>query len=190
MERLTPEQAAERIATEDHISIVFEDGFEEGSQTAKEFKYNVYNECNFDEICVGALLGGRFIYENFLNHLDLLKNAIVDIVKYGDWSYIILHDHKHPTDSRLHVGIENINKVEGQDEESASPQYEEIHLRLNQKESYTVLSIVDGNINEGRTDSDYDVERLKELFKAIENPFGEFEEGLEFEVQIMVRRKK
>ncbi|WCF11657.1 hypothetical protein NDS46_30385 (plasmid) [Paenibacillus thiaminolyticus] len=192
MERLTPEQAAERIAHEDHISIVFEDGFEEFGKTAEEFKHEIYGEERFEQACIGALLGGEFIYETFLNNSKYERNAIIDIVKYGDWDYIRLHDHKHPTDSNLIVGIWNQNKPyphEESDESYRSTSRDEIRLTLNSKESYSVLSMVGDCIARGQIASDYQIERLEKLMEDIEDPFDGFKDDLEFEVQIVVRKR-
>lgn len=106
MNKVTPQQAAEQVANENHITIVFENGFEEDSQTAKEFENEIYG-VRFEDACVNALLGGEYRYETFLSNYELEKNAILDIVRYGDWSYIILHDQTHPTDSNLYVVIVN-----------------------------------------------------------------------------------
>lgn len=187
MERLTPEQAAEQLACENHISIVFEQGFEEGSKTANEFRQEIYGERDYENACVRALLGGEFIYESFLNNSKFERNAVEDIVKYGDWHYIILHDRKHPTEPNTFVGIWNSEKpMEEESEEAVS---EVARLALNPQESYTVLSMVQDCISQGMVANNYQVDRLEKLIEEIDDPFEDFKKDLEFEVQIVVRKR-
>jgi hypothetical protein len=203
MKRVTPEEAAVQMATEDHIIIVFSDGFDEFSKTAQEFKGNIIAEEQFEELLVDAFLGGEYRYETFLNNSRYTRNSVIDIVKYGEWSYILLLDHQHRTDSNRYVGIENLNRVEVEEERLGYPpastiettqeasSNEEIRLFLDHKESFSILSMVGGCIDEGRIQSNYEVNRIESLIKSIESEsMEEFKEGLEFEVQIVVRRRE
>lgn len=183
---MTPAQAAEHLSNENHISIVFEEGFEEGSQTAKEFRQEIYGERDYEQYCGRPLAGSEFIYETFLQNNKFERNAVLDIVKYGDWHYIILHDQKHPEPNLL-VGIWNSEKPTEEESNSLS---EVSRLTLNPKECYTVLSMIGDCIDDGRVSRDYETDRLEKLVKDIEDPFNPgFKEGLEFEIHIVVRKR-
>lgn len=188
MERLTPEQAAERLKQEDHVTLIFEKGFEERSKTADEFR-GILGEESFEAMCTDAMLGGEFKFEKFLSNSDWSRNDFIHLALHGEWTYIILHDHKHPTDDNKLVMIANELTTEPSDYE-----YEEkvvvADLSLSQKESYSVLSMVQDCISRGMISSSYDVNRIEELLKKIEDPFEDFQKDLEFEIQVTVRRKK
>ncbi|ADO59649.1 hypothetical protein [Paenibacillus polymyxa] len=120
MRKMSPEEAVKIIALEDHVSIVFEEGFEDHSQTANEFR-DLLGENHFERACIDALFGGQYRYETFLKQDKFERNSILDIVRFGDWSYIILFDQQHPTDEKLYVGIQNVNKVSEETENHPAP---------------------------------------------------------------------
>lgn len=188
MERLTPEKAAIRLKVEDHVTIIFEKGYEKNSQTAEEFE-GIYGSEKFESVCFDALFGEEFRFETFLSNDQMLRKSVQDVVLYGEWHYIILHDQNHPTDDNKLVMIANELTTEPSDYE-----YEEktvvADLSLSQRESYSVLSMVQDCIDRGMISSRYDVNRIEELLKKIEDPFEDFQKDLEFEIQVTVRKKK
>ncbi|MBP1308876.1 hypothetical protein JOD82_001896 [Paenibacillus sp. 1182] len=188
MRKMSPEEAAKVIALENHITVVFEEGFEEESRTANEFR-DLLGQIQFERACIHALLGGQYRYETFLKQDKFERNSILDIVRFGDWSYIILHDQKHPTDEKLYVIIQNVDKANEETEDDSAPQYEETSLKLNHQESYTVLSMVGDCIERGQVAEEYEIKQLENLLEIIDDPFEGFKDDLEFEIQIKVKKK-
>lgn len=112
MKSVTLAEAVQTVEKENHITLVFENGFEEEGKTAKEFENEIFGEKSFEENCEDALLGKEYRYQTFLSNSHFEKNAVLDIVKYGEWSYILLHDQVHPIDEKLYVAIENKQREE------------------------------------------------------------------------------
>lgn len=104
MERVSPNQAAERVKKEDHITIAFKEGFEEFSETSKEFREEIFSPISWDE---SGNWGHEFKFEAHL--LDerwdtanpIVRGAVDRIILAGEWDYIILHDQVHDTPGRL-----------------------------------------------------------------------------------------
>ncbi|KQN96803.1 hypothetical protein [Paenibacillus sp. Leaf72] len=111
MMKLTPEEALTEIAKENRITLVYENGFGENSPTAKIFREEIYSDILFEEHCITALLGLEYAFETHLNNSDFIRNTVSDLVKEGEWDYIILHERKDPISYNILVYIENVLNV-------------------------------------------------------------------------------
>lgn len=105
------EEAITEITNEDHIVILFENGYEEGSETEEEMEswygYGLHN----NEKYVEKLISGRAESDIFLKNDQFEFDHAVTLIRAGDWTSIILKDRKNP-DGGLFI-LENIeNPVE------------------------------------------------------------------------------
>ncbi|BFH10973.1 hypothetical protein WJ0W_006675 [Paenibacillus melissococcoides] len=103
---LFPEETYNAILNEDRILFVWEEGFEENSETMNVLR-EWYGMENADNHCVHANLGGRYDHTIFIsNGSDALLEA-KDLIDAGEYSYIILTDRTLEDDPSCYPLIHN-----------------------------------------------------------------------------------
>lgn len=99
----------QKICSTDKVTVIFENGFEENSDTEDVFQ-GIFGGYGFEENCSHALDEQEFEYSGFPQNGGLDRLFIKRMILDGYWTSIILHGIENPEDSGLYVMLYNKNQ--------------------------------------------------------------------------------
>lgn len=96
----------ENVCSSDKVTVIFENGFEENSDTEDVFQ-GIFGFYGFEENCSHALDEQEFEYSGFPQNGGLDRLFIKRMILDGYWTSIILHGIGNPEYSGLYVMLYN-----------------------------------------------------------------------------------
>lgn len=96
----------ENVCSSDKVTVIFENGFEENSDTEDVFQ-GIFGCYGFEENCSHALDEQEFEHSGFPQNGGLDRLFIKRMILDGYWTSIILHGIENPEDSGLYVMLYN-----------------------------------------------------------------------------------